>query len=82
MKFGVYSIRDVKSGFMSPTLEQSDVMAARNFESAIMSSKEGLFTTHAEDFILYKIGEFDSETGVVSPLALIQVIREGGEADV
>lgn len=82
MKFGVYSIRDIKSGFMTPTIDQSDVSAARNFDSAVMSASSGLFATHPDDFILYKIGEFDSETGIVSPLAMIQLIREGGEVGV
>lgn len=82
MKFGVYSVRDVKTGFMTPTIDQSDNSAARNFDSAIMSASSGLFATHSEDFMLYKIGEFDSDTGIVSPLAVIQLIREGGEAGV
>lgn len=68
MKFGVYSIRDSRTGFLAPTVEVSDSVAARNFEHAILRSGDSLFTTHPEDYHLYKLGEMDSETGALDGL--------------
>lgn len=61
MKFNVYSIRDVHTGFMTPTVELNDAVAKRNFEHAIMNSAS-LMNSHPEHYGLYCIGEFDSDT--------------------
>lgn len=66
MKFGVYSIRDLRTGFMAPTLDQSDAVAHRNFSNAIQRS-DGVLFTHAEDFQLMCIGEFESDSGEITP---------------
>lgn len=77
MKFGVYSIQDVKTGFMAPTVEINDQVAMRNFQHAIMQSESILFT-HASDFKLYKIGEFDSDTAVLDQVVPLVLIADGG----
>lgn len=69
MKFNVYSIRDVKTGFLSPTFEINDAVAMRNFEHAIQNSDSILFS-HAADFSLFRIGTFDSDSGRLMPLEL------------
>lgn len=78
MNFGVYSIQDVKTGFMTPTIDQNDQAAVRNFSSAIMQS-DGILFTHAEDFRLYKIGEFDSETGSILTVVPIVHLADGSD---
>ena len=62
MKYPIYSIRDSKVGFMTPTIDQNDASAARNFEHAVMNSAS-LMNSHPGDYALYRIGEFDSESG-------------------
>lgn len=62
----IYSIRDVRTGFLSPTYDLNDAVAARNFAHAVMNSDSILFT-HAADFDLFRIGTFDSETGCLIP---------------
>lgn len=69
MKLNVYSIRDSKTGFLSPTFEINDAVAMRNFEHAVVNSDSVLFS-HARDFDLFKIGTFDSDTGRLMPLEL------------
>lgn len=64
MKYPVYAIRDVHTGFMSPTIDQNDSAAIRNFEHAVMQSAS-LMNSHPKHYSLYKIGEFDSETGSI-----------------
>lgn len=76
MKFNMYAIQDIKTGFMTPTLDQNDLAAARNFQSAIMQGN-GLFGTHPEDFRLFKIATFESDSGVVTPEEPMVLISEG-----
>lgn len=74
MKFGVYSIRDFKSGFLAPTVEVNDAVAQRNFEHAVLNSEQSLFFSHPEDYALYKIGELDSDKGQLFPMVPIQEV--------
>ena len=64
MKFKIYSIRDVHTGFMSPTLEQNDNVAMRNFAHACKNIGSVMNSSPA-DFSLMCIGEFDVETGSI-----------------
>lgn len=78
MIFGIYSIRDVKSGFMQPTVEMNDAIAHRNFAHAVQNSDSVLFS-HFKDFALYRIGSFDSEHGAVVPYELPTLISEASD---
>ncbi len=69
MVFGIYCVRDVKSGFQTPTAQVNDAVAIRGFSSAVINSDSVLFT-HASDFALYKVAEFDADTGRITPLDL------------
>ena len=62
-------MRDVKSGFQTPTAQVNDAVAIRGFASAVLNSDSVLFT-HASDFALYKVAEFDADTGRITPLDL------------
>lgn len=79
MLYGVYSMRDVKTGFLTPTIELSDAAAARNFTHTVCNS-EGLLNTFAQDFSLYKIGEFETDTGVLTPIRPSVLVIEGSTA--
>ncbi|UPW41649.1 nonstructural protein [Peromfec virus RodF8_30] len=79
MSYGLYAIRDVKTGFMTPTIEASDDAAARNFTHSIVNSDTILFS-FAQDFSLYRIGTYDSDSALVTPLTPIQLIIEGSTA--
>ena len=75
MNFGVYAIRDLKVGFQSVTIQPNDATAVRGFESTVLSSDSVLFT-HSEDFSLFKLGEFDQDSGRLIPLDLpVQLIE-------
>lgn len=75
MIYGMYAIRDLKTGFLNISLEQNDNSAIRNFEHACMNS-DSLFYTHGSDYSLYRIGTFDTDTGLVSPCDK-EVLRDG-----
>lgn len=74
MIFGVYSIRDVKTGFLSPTIEINNQVAQRNFESAVLNSNNSLFFTHPDDYSFYRLGSFNSDSGHFDALDLPEFI--------
>lgn len=67
MKYGLYSIRDSKVGFMTVTVDSNDASARRNFEHAC-SQTNSLFFTHPQDYDLFKVGLYDSDSGVIDPI--------------
>lgn len=79
MVYGVYSIRDIKTGFMTPSMDVNDASAARNFYHAVVKS-EGILFTYASDFALYKLADFDSESGSIFPLPVPAHIADGSQA--
>lgn len=62
MKYGIYVLRDIKTGYLGLTLDQNDAAAMRNFQHA-MTKPDSLMNSHPEDFSLYCLGVYDSETG-------------------
>lgn len=67
MKYGVYCIRDIKSGWLSPTVDVNDQVAIRNFAYAVQHND--MFSDFANDYSLYQIGVFDTDTGEISSVA-------------
>lgn len=66
MKFNIYSIRDSYTGFMTPVIEINDQAAKRNFDHAVHQDGS-LMNSHPQDYDLYRIGEFDADSGVIVP---------------
>lgn len=64
MKYPIISYKDNKVGFMPPQCEQSEVAAIRGFSYAL-NSKDGIMNFAPSDFDLYKVGFFDTETGLI-----------------
>lgn len=67
MIFSIYCIKDRLTGFLSPTFDQNDPSAVRNFTHAIFYT-DSLMNSHPGDYDLYCLGTFDSETGVIMPI--------------
>lgn len=76
MILGVYAMRDVHTGFMTPTVEQNDAVAMRNFEHAVLSG--GVLATHSADFALCRIGSYNTDDGALIPQP-VHVILTGIE---
>lgn len=64
MKLNMYAIRDVKSTWLIPSVEQNDQVAIRNFRHACLAA-ESVLHTHPDDFVLYRIGSYDNLIGAV-----------------
>lgn len=76
MLYGLYAMRDVKTGFMTPVMDQSDDSAIRNFCHTIAKS-DGILSSFAQDFSLFHIADYDSDTGSVVPLVPVVQLVDG-----
>lgn len=65
MIYGMYSVKDLKTGYLPPTYDMNDLSAMRNFEHACMN-EDSLFFTHSSDYQLFKVGTFDTETAEIT----------------
>ena len=76
MKYSIYSYRDAKVGFGSPFVDQSDATAIRGFSYA-MNDEHGIMSFCPSDFDLYLLGDFDTESGVITPCGVPLMIVSG-----
>lgn len=63
MKFPIYCVRDVHTGFGTPVINTNDFTAIRDFKYRMQS--EPIMTANAKDFDFYKIGVYDSNDGSI-----------------
>ena len=77
MKLGLYSIKDAKTGFMTPVLEQGDAAALRNFAHAVNQS-DSIMHDCPNDFSLFKVADYDTDKGVL-PLDSLILIADASE---
>lgn len=67
MKKTLYAVRDVKVGYNAPFIEINDATAKRGFAMAVQSASGSVMSFAPSDFSLFKVGEFDSDCGMVIP---------------
>lgn len=77
MTFPVYSIRDVHVSFGALLIENNEDSAKRNFAFSI---SKGLQDFARSDYSLYQVGEFDMDSGVLTPLPVPKLIISGMDA--
>jgi len=66
MRYPLYSIKDDLIGFGVPFVGDNDPVAVRYFGQAV--SQEGsVYSLNKSNFSLYKVGEFDTDSGEVFP---------------
>lgn len=64
----IYSIHDSKASFYDrPFFARTDGEAIRLFSDAINDEKTPI-SAHYADFTLFGLGEFDEQTGVITPV--------------
>lgn len=76
---GVYSIKDEKVGFTNLFLDDSDGAACRGFAFSV-SNSNGIIGFCPADFSLYKVGDFDIQSGVFTPLKSYLYLMSGIQA--
>lgn len=75
MKYPIYSYRDLKVGFGAPATDMNDQSAIRGFSYAI--NNPGIMNFSPKDYDLYKIGEFDTEKGIITGFEVPQLVVSG-----
>lgn len=79
MIYGLYCMRDERTGFLTPVPEQNDRAAIRNFYHTVQNS-DGILYSFAADFRLYRLATFDSDSGMISPVSPVEFIASGSDA--
>lgn len=72
----VYTVRDKLIGYTGPMAFKDDKVAIRWFESFCKAKKEQEYT-ETKYFDLYRIGQFNNETGEIIPVTPTELVREG-----
>lgn len=76
MKYPVFSYRDTKVGFMPAQCDQTEQAAIRGFAYAV-NGNDGIMNFSPKDFDLYKVAEFDTETGVMTGFDVPVLVASG-----
>lgn len=79
MNYPICSVRDVKTGFMAPTIDLNPDAAVRAFHLAVTKSPDVL-GAYPKDFDLYQVGIFDSDSGSITPVVPIVWLTNGADA--
>ena len=80
MIFTIYALFDTaRNKFLNVTIEENDVIAKRNFLEQVAQSGHLMYI--AKDITLYKLAEFNMETGVISQLPVNEIVARGTEYD-
>ena len=80
MILNVFSIRDEQGTFGNPFAMPNDNQAIRDFASAVnMATDRSALAYAPQDFVLYRIGQFDLETGKLIPEAAVVYLKRGSE---
>uniref|UniRef100_A0AAU8B0Q4 Nonstructural protein n=1 Tax=Dulem virus 157 TaxID=3145634 RepID=A0AAU8B0Q4_9VIRU len=75
MKYPIYVIRDIKTTYLTPTIDFNDASAMRNF-SHVLKQEGSVLHSSPQDYSLWKIGVFDNETGDLENM-LPELVMEG-----
>lgn len=63
----IYALRDDKAqSFLTPMFFKNDAMAMRAIAQLCNDSRNGFIFTNPEDYLLYTLGEYDDQTGVLT----------------
>lgn len=79
MKIKIYAIFDaVAKAHLQPFFAFSDPLAARMFTQAVNDQKSTLWANPV-DYTLFRVGEFDDETGILYPVAKPELVVSGAQ---
>lgn len=80
MILNVYSIHDqAAEAFINPFFMHNDGLAIRAFQDNVNSKEENNISKHPEQFVLFKLGEYDDKTGLITTLEAPRALSTGIE---
>ena len=69
MKLQIFAVFDVKAEvYSSPSFLPNRGLALRSLSDIVADPSTGI-SQHPEDYSLYKLGEFDNVSGVITPVS-------------
>ena len=80
MIYGIYSMRDKLDGYMGLKLEGNDNVAIRNF-SILVNDPSLSVSYNPDDFDLYKVGTFDSDSGELCHCKMAELVDSDDRAE-
>lgn len=63
----IFSIKDKAVGFTQVFTAQNKFVAIRMLKDTVEGNQDTLIAKHPEEFTLYQLGEFNEETGAITP---------------
>lgn len=76
----LYAIRDDKACiYNAPCIMDNDSVAIRSFSDMVFNDSKTLIALHPEDFSLWFIGEFDSESASLNQPAAPLKLAQGSD---
>jgi hypothetical protein len=67
----IYSIHDsAANAYLPPFFMHNDGLAIRTFQDMVNSKEENNISKHPDQFTLFKLGEYDDNTGELIPAEL------------
>lgn len=75
----IYAVKDDLQGFLAPVADVNDQIAVRNFLYMVRNSKEMM--SNASDFSFYRIGAFDTDTGLLDPAEPLVYLCRGSDVN-
>lgn len=66
MLYSVYAVKDELVSFGAPFISENDAAASRLILNAF-NIPNSLYSTRPQDYTLYKIGTYDTESGELTP---------------
>lgn len=82
MKYGLFSIRDHLVGYGYPVISDNDNTARRDFENLVLTPSFDKFRKRPQDYSLYKIGEFDTESGKIDAFDAPVYVSSATDVDI
>lgn len=74
MELRAFAVRDMKAlAFLQPFFSNSSMSAIRAFGDAVAEEKSP-FNKHPEDYVLYEIGGYDDNTGMLTAVAPVRML--------
>lgn len=74
MEIRVFAVRDMKAlAFLQPFFSQSSMSAIRAFGDAC-EQKDTPFNKHPEDYVLYEIGGYNDDTGMLTAVSPVRML--------
>lgn len=78
MELKLFAIKDKAQGFLAVFQEKNEMMALRNVDQVVNNTPgESMLKNHPQDFTLYCLGTFDTDTGTIeSSVKFVKEIAE------